>query len=270
MKIALGIGSGAIAGFAVAMLIKHRIKNKKLAVVSGITTGGIVSAGAVALVLAEEKRKQVLPLGYNGSLYPKLNLLSDGGKSNIKPVKPNGLKTAIAILKSSKRLSFKTKSVMNEQIVRNLYRAESKRMHPLEKIGIDGETIGRGQVSRKGYKDVVDNFQEEIEIYSEKMNAKFSRDFRKDMRNRDIEDFVVTFFLALNIEKRQKNGRSAEDAAKFGIGFYHGARETIVNAQFTNQNDMLSFDGTEKALRKGTKNQQDILNYIEEVLYGEN
>lgn len=58
MKIALGIGSGAIAGFAVAMLIKNRIKNKKLAVVSGITAGGIVSAGAAALVLAEEKRKQ--------------------------------------------------------------------------------------------------------------------------------------------------------------------------------------------------------------------
>ena len=70
------------------------------------------------------------------------------------------------------------------------------------------------------------------------------------------------------IEARQKKGRTSEDAAKFGIGYYHGASGMIIKAQSTSS-DILSFDGTEKALSKGSKNEKDLINYIQEVLYGE-
>ena len=82
------------------------------------------------------------------------------------------------------------------------------------------------------------------------------------------EDFIVTAYLAICINNRQKEGRSKEDAAKFGIGYYHGASVSIRKAQATNQ-DTLSFNGTEQALKNGNKEEKDILNYINEVMYGE-
>lgn len=179
---------------------------------------------------------------------------------------------AIAILKTSPDLSKNTKSIMSVDLVYNLYKAEARRMHFLEKIGIDGATIGRGQVSERSYKDVIGAFGDEMKAYSTELNIEFSKNFKTDMGNPYLEDFIVIFYLALTIDKRQRDGRSAEDAAKFGIGYYHGASKAIREAQEQAERelgyDIVPFAGTEAILRSGTPRQRDILCYIEEVLYG--
>lgn len=179
------------------------------------------------------------------------------------------LDTVIEILQESEKLSRNTKSVISASLVNNLYKAENKRMSFLEKIGIDGKTIGRGQLSQDAYDDVVKIYTTEIGIYEIVRNLEFSGNFYKDMKNPEIEDFIVSAYLAICIENRQKIGRSADDAAKFGIGFYHGARNTIYAAQ-ESSNDLLSFSGPEKVLKNGNEKQKDLIRYIEEVFYGEN
>jgi hypothetical protein len=71
--------------------------------------------------------------------------------------------------------------------------------------------------------------------------------------------------LSIQIDNRQQEGRSSPDAAKFGIGYYHGASGAIIDAQSRGGGDPRSFAGTESVLKKGTANQKDILNYINEV-----
>lgn len=88
------------------------------------------------------------------------------------------------------------------------------------------------------------------------------------MKNTDLEDFIVAAYLSLCIERRQQDGRSKEDAAKFGIGFYHGASKMIINAQKTDP-DAITFSGTEKALSNGSEKEKDLVKYIKEVFYGE-
>ena len=185
---------------------------------------------------------------------------SDGENSSIDK--------AISILRQSDKLSEKTKSIISTEMIENLYQAEWSRMSFLEKIGIDGSTIGRGKVSQIAYDDVIENFSEELILYCDEVNATLCYDFNEDSASPNIEDFIVTAYLSINIERRQKDGRTAEDAAKFGIAYYHGARTTIIKAQ-ESASDKISFSEIESALSSGTKAEKDILNYINEVLYGE-
>ena len=117
---------------------------------------------------------------------------------------------AISILRQSDKLSEKTKSIISTEMIENLYQAEWSRMSFLEKIGIDGSTIGRGQVSQIAYDDVIENFSEEIILYCDEVNTTLCHDFNEDIASPNIEDFIVTAYLSINIERRQKDGRTAE------------------------------------------------------------
>ena len=213
-----------------------------------------------ALKIEENMRKRDLVPTY-------LHLYHYAGNNPRRYVDPDGrnISAAIKILKCSDNLSNNTKGVMSFNLIKNLYKAEAKRLSLTERIGIDGATIGRGQVGEGAYNDVQKLFKNEMNKYEIEVGKKFSGDFKKDMKNSDLEDFIVAAYLSICIERRQKNGRTAEDAAKFGIGFYHGASGMIINAQKTDP-DTISFTGTEKALSNGSE--KDLMNYINEVLNG--
>lgn len=76
----------------------------------------------------------------------------------------------------------------------------------------------------------------------------------------------LIYRYALKVVK--KKGRTSKDAAKFGIGYYHGASMSIIRAQ-DQANDKLSFDEIEQIMEKRSKESADIIKYIKEV-YGEN
>ena len=202
--------------------------------------------------------------------YVNFNLYHYAGNNPVKYTDPDGknITAAIKILKNSENLSDKTKGVMTVDLIKNLYKAESKRLSFLERIGIDGATIGRGQIGEGAYNDVQKFFKNEMKKYESELGIKFSGNFKKDMKNTDLEDFIVAAYLSLCIERRQQDGRSKEDVAKFGIGFYHGASKMIINAQKTDP-DAITFSGTEKALSNGSEKEKDLVKYIKEVFYGE-
>lgn len=216
-----------------------------------------------------KKHNQNLP-GMGGVFNAvNMNLYHYAGNNPIKYTDPDGrdIDVAVKILNKSESLSENTKSIISRRLVENLYKAEDKRLSFFERFGIDGATKGRGQLGEPAYKDVLKNFNKELNEYSKQLNISFSNVFEKDIANPELEDFIVSAYLSLCIETRQKKGRSVIDAAKFGIGCYHGARETITEKQLKHSNT-LSFEGTEQGLKNGTKEEQDILKYIEEVLYG--
>ena len=285
--VALGCGAGAITGIALAV---HFWKRKQTggAVACGVM-GGCAAAVAAGAAVHSARKNGPLLLEYQRGQLPMITRVSNtrlaekrggssakrGGAEQVTALQYSesyGKGIAIAILKNSPSLSQNTKSIMSVDLIHNLYKAEAKRMHFLEKLGIDGASIGRGQVTERSYKDVIGAFGNEMNAYSAELNIEFSQNFKTDMGNPYLEDFIVIFYLALMIDQRQKDGRSAEDAAKFGIGYYHGARPSITQAQKQAEEelgyDKIPFDGTEVILRNGTPKQRDILNYIEEVFYG--
>jgi hypothetical protein len=86
--------------------------------------------------------------------------------------------------------------VLSTTLVSNLYKAEANRLSFVEKLGFDGSTIGRGQLGKSAYSDVLNKSGNEIEEYCKELNIALSGDFNKDMKNSDIEDFVVSAYLA--------------------------------------------------------------------------
>jgi RHS repeat-associated protein len=212
-----------------------------------------------------KKRNGSLP-GQGGVFnYVNLHVYHYAGNNPVKYVDPDGenINVAVTFLKNSSNLASETKSSLTLGLIQGIYNAERKRMRLTDFIGL-GETIGRGQVSRAAYDDVMQILGNDLTVYCERLNINFSGDFKKDMANSDIEDFIVAGYLSIQINRSQRNGRSSEDAIKYGIGLYHGARETIVNAQ-NESREVTSFSGVETILMNGNRKQKDIINYINEV-----
>ena len=192
------------------------------------------------------------------------------GNNPVKYVDPDGrrLGLAVDILRNSMNLRSETRHVLSEGLINGIYTAEARRMNIIRSFADStgrSNTIGRGQVSQAAYNDVLENFGDELSTYCRLLGIEYSGDYRTDMSNGQLEDFIVTGYLALNVDRSlQTEGRTAEDALKIGIGLYKGARPTIVNAQ-RESGDVVTFSGIESVLQNGNRRQKDVLNYINEV-----
>jgi len=169
---------------------------------------------------------------------------------------------AINILKDSKKLSQATKNVLDPRLIEGIYQAEAKRLNVLEHVGIDGETIGRGQIGQEVYQDVMRMFKDEM--INKGGYREITEDYQQDLKKPILEDFATAASLALKVEESQRAGRNAEDALKFGLGLYRGARSTLYDVQ-KQAKEFIHYPPVERLLKAGTEKQQDIANYIEEV-----
>ena len=173
---------------------------------------------------------------------------------------------AAKVLKNSPTLKEKTKQVIKPELVGRIYAAEKKRMSWYEHLGIDGDTVGRGQLSNKSYSDVKKFLSKEFDTYLKKMNLKINKQLPYDNVCRDpvLEDFIVLACLALWVDRSQRVGRTATDALKFGIGKYHGAYATLVESQKRVGNE-IDFDPVEKDLQSQGSKEKDLVDYINEI-----
>lgn len=165
---------------------------------------------------------------------------------------------------------------MVKKYITQIYAAEKKRLSGWERWGIDGKTIGRGQLSNDAYQDVINkaNYRSEFETFLEHVyierfldrkhvlsGADFTRRFHLfdlttgkvkipsnyqyiingtelAIRHKDLEDFVVSAYLTLKFNSSFRNSaRSKDDALKFGVGVYHGMYESIRDSQKHTKNE---------------------------------
>ncbi|MFY0633104.1 MAG: hypothetical protein JXQ91_04790 [Vannielia sp.] len=170
--------------------------------------------------------------------------------------------------------------------ISNIYVEEGKRLNWLERRGIDGDSIGRGQLTQKAYDEVRNkafpgSYRDWVERVAVGMRlqtgictpgAKWGPDFTTVAPHSDyagvineplIEDFVVGAYLALQIKYSEKAGRAPKDAARFGAGRYFGAYESMSEAQEGLGKNALHWPFVALKLRMSLKG--DIADYCEGV-----
>ncbi|MCP5158953.1 MAG: hypothetical protein H6974_01095 [Gammaproteobacteria bacterium] len=196
--------------------------------------------------------------------------------SQFQPV-PDAITFAIDLLKNSMKTDPRVKAELAKKYVTQIYAAEEKRLSTLEQWGIDGDTIGRGQLSNDSYQDVTNkaNYLGEFEkflthIYIERFldrkhplsGIDFTRRYtlfdpstnevrippnyqciihgtELAIRHKDLEDFVVAAYLTLKLNSSFRNpARPRDDALKIGVGVYHGMFGSIRDSQIYTKNDI--------------------------------
>ncbi|MCB2263475.1 MAG: hypothetical protein LGR52_11180 [Candidatus Thiosymbion ectosymbiont of Robbea hypermnestra] len=180
-------------------------------------------------------------------------------------------------------------SQLTPDLVTRIYAAEKKRLSLLERAGIDGATIGRGQVGQSAYDDVKKRFKITLEAYLTRVviSEMLQNAPRRPLMNvlnfnthkvvipqnygtilsyPPAEDFVVAAYLAIRITDAATRGgpsRSAKDATRFAVALYHGMGAMVMAAQAAVK------DGTNWApveaelLRQGHR---DEVAYVHEVV----
>lgn len=176
-------------------------------------------------------------------------------------------------------------TLVTSELVTNIYAAENKRLSNWEKIGIDGATIGRGQLSQDAYTDVKKPafFQSALEACVTRVfiaelladapaqSARFNfqtyrvrvpEQYRDVVSYPAIEDFVVAAYLAIRISDATRAGRSTDDTKRFGVAVYHGMRAMVVAAQ-TAVRDDVNWAPVEAHLRgQGHADEADYVNEV--------
>ncbi|MEE9128505.1 MAG: hypothetical protein V3T84_00680 [Phycisphaerales bacterium] len=179
-------------------------------------------------------------------------------------------------------------SQLTPGLVTRIYAAENKRLSWYERIGFDGSSIGRGQLTQLAYTEVKKpkHFKTALEtcltqVYLPRMLGIYAVDEdgrRFDMKtykvnipahyaqillSRPLEDFVVAAYLAVRIINATKAGRSPKDAARFAVALYHGMRKMVRTAQIAASDDINWTPVEAELLKQGFT---DEVAYVNEVV----
>lgn len=77
------------------------------------------------------------------------------------------------------------------------------------------------------------------------------------------EDFIVAEYLAINLQKAVKPGRSDKDTVRIAVALYHGMRSMVVKAQVTTKQETDWAPIEKELLAKG---KVDEVAYVNEVV----
>jgi hypothetical protein len=193
----------------------------------------------------------------------------------------------VGLVKKARASNSIVQTELTPDLVTRIYAAENKRLSWYERIGVDGDTIGRGQLGQLAYTDVNTGFKNELEyciatVYLVKeLNDDFARpdpslvfdfttykprvpgNYSMVWRQEEFEDFVVAAYLALRMISSTKPGRSSKDTARFAVAMYHGMRTMVVAAQ-ASVKDEVNWAPVEAQLKSQGKT--DEVDYVNEVV----
>ena len=176
-------------------------------------------------------------------------------------------------------------SELTPELINRLYGAETKRLDWYEKLGADGDTIGRGQLSQSAYIDVKKTYSSVWAKYLTRVRlanhlsnineaaSNFDRFYQvvvpvsytqyAILNVKSLEDFVVAAYLAIKINNATKNGRSSKDTVRFGVAIYHGMYNMVAAAQVAVK-DEINWSPVEAELIK--QGHTDEVDYVNEVV----
>ena len=201
---------------------------------------------------------------------------------------PGTLADAVDIVKAAKPGNPAIQGELKEAVITRLYAAENKRLAIGEGWAWEGATKGRGQLGQSAYDDVrnIKNFKSEYETWATRViiakaikravdggNGGANIDWSKyavtipstygDAATvPELEDFVVTAYLALKIQGATKPGRTSPDTLKFAVAVYHGMFKMVSTAQTAAGNTINWAPVEAQLLSSGRK---DEVNYVKEV-----
>lgn len=255
--------------------------NEAQNIINGATNSELGNLDAEAVLRLYEALAMLPPRWFSSRDQAALTKLRDNTK--FQPVADN-LKLAVELIAAARPNA--DLASLTPDVVTRIYAAENKRLSWYESIGIDGSTIGRGQLGQDAYTDVIDpaRFRNAFESY---INRVFIPELLKDEytthqhhwdfkiyrpnvpasynnvhRDRKLEDFVVAAYLAIRIIDASRSGRSKTDALRFAVAVYHGMRVMAANAQNTVK-DLINWSPVEAELRR--QGHTDEADYVNEV-----
>ena len=169
-------------------------------------------------------------------------------------------------------------AVLSTDMMLNLFDAEDERRtfwgdDVGEFLGV-ASSYGHGQLTEAMMQDVVKNCGPQMEQFIASWNEQnpdnpISTPDLKNWKSLAEDEVWGAFFstagLQMKIDSSEKEGRSQEDATRFGIGKYHGGFNMLSEAQ-KSVDDTTNWSPVEDALKNGTDEQKDMVHYIDQVM----
>ncbi len=163
---------------------------------------------------------------------------------------------AVAVIKAATKSNLCVGNELSGAMVSRIYAAEKKRLSLAERWGIDGSTIGRGQLGQPAFTDVTSKIhyaaewkdwvgryvvstlmQTTLGMIQDNMIDKGTHSIRPPTHYSSVilfpalEDFVVAGYLAVKMKAATKSGRSTKDVARFAVAVYHGMFSMVAASQ---------------------------------------
>jgi len=193
----------------------------------------------------------------------------------------NTIELAVEILRRSNnmRMNERTRLLLTPGLVRGIYAAEEAHMsftrRAADFLGIRRQSVGRGQVREDAFNQVRNVYGREFSQYLRVLRIRASGNFREDIQNEAIHDFIVAGYIAFHIWWNYTNhpSRDPEDTLRFAIGLYTGARPMLNRAgdTFNHNNEIpigtpiMRFSDIAGILEQGNSDERRLLSYINMV-----
>jgi len=261
--------------------------NEAQNIINGATFAELKSLDAEGVLRLYEALAMLTPRIYSARDAAAMKKLATN--TQFQPVK-NTSDFGVNFVKNARMGQPNIQSQLTPGLVTRIYAAEQNRLSWLERRGIDGSTVGRGQLGQPAYTDVKSHahFKTALEscltrVFLAKLLSKHSGLPRGaqgfDMKTYRVkvpglyneiwpypplEDFVVAAYLAIRITAATKAGRSSKkDTARFAVALYHGMRGMVVAAQKAVK-DEINWAPVEAELLK--QGHTDEVAYVNEVV----
>lgn len=265
--------------------------NEAQNIINGATSAELKSLDAEGVLRLYEALEMLYPRVY--SARDKAAMKKLASNTQFQPVK-NTPDFGVNLVKKARLSQSNIQSQLTPGLVTRIYVAEKKRLDWYERHGIDGATVGSGQLGQPAYEDVKNplHFKTALEscltrvflarllnrtqpsgalgfdmtTYRVKVPVHYSSVWRDPHLKTDfraLEDFVVAAYLAIRITAATKAGRSPKDTVRFAVALYHGMRKMVVAAQ-TAVKDQINWAPVEAELLK--QGYTDDVAYVTEVV----
>ena len=253
-------------------------------IIASATSAELKSLDAEAVLRLYEALRMLPPLIYSDRDQAAMKRLA--AESQFKP--PKTPEFGVDLVRAARAGHPQIQRELTADLVKGIYAAEKKRLSWLEQMGIDGDTIGRGQLGQPAYTDVGKpaNFKAELErcithayvtriinaqaspareasLFDSSYSFRVPSQYAWAVTYPEVEDFVVAAYLGLRIESASKPRRSFKDTARFAVALYHGMRIMVVDAQKAVNNEV-DWAPVETQLR--SQGHDDECDYVNEVV----
>ena len=260
--------------------------NEAQNIINGATSAELKSVDAEGVLRLYEALAMLPPRIYSARDAAAMKKLATNTQFQLVKNTPG---FGVNLVKNARLSQPNIQTQLTSGLITRIYASEKNRLSWLERRGIDGSTVGRGQLGQPAYTDVKSpaHFKTTLElcltrvflarllsehsiqtVSAQRFDMKTYRvrvpaSYNEIWRDPPLENFVVAAYLAIRITAATKARRSPKDTARFAVALYHGMRDMVVAAQ-TAVKDEINWAPVEAELLK--QGHTDEVAYVNEVV----